>query len=558
MLQLLFKQTQLQCQNALDYFPFFPISYANYRIMVVANAKDGTLKSGSVPGKDTIKKDEAVSSSLNTMEEEEEEEDGYDDDEDEYDEDEDEEEEEEEEEEYDDEEEPEEEKVNNCPNTVAVVNNKGTETKEENAVKKDEKKAEEPKNDKTLDEGSKSKEKRPRDRDRKKTEKNDSGTLAVNGDKPESSKRKRASKRVDTMGMVFMCSSKTKTDCFRYKVLGLPESKKDQVLKIYKGMRLFLFDADLRLMYGIFKAVGPGGYNIEPKAFKSELPSQVRFTVLDDCLPLAEEKFKGILKENYYSRNKFEGLLKPEQVKKLCRLLLETVRGGRRSKSAGRRRRNRPIETRRTRRDEIPRRRIGDRHRSRSREMRRRLARDEERRPRSPPPRERPRSPPPRERPRSPLARELRRYPDYDHAPVLYDREPPVPRYLPPQPAAMGSPVRLYTYERPLDIPPYVRDHLPEPHTYRVVDRDRELDRVRDPYLAYSREPPAPVYRDAVYTVPPEYHVVSREYQHPSAVPEYRVSGGSRVPSYHNVEFVSDYRSAAALPEYRSRTHYRY
>lgn len=77
------------------------------------------------------------------------------------------------------------------------------------------------------------------------------------------------------MGMVFMCSSKTKTDCFRYKILGLPANKQDQVAKIYKGMRLFLFDVDLRLMYGIFKAAGPGGYNIEPKAFKSEFPCQV-------------------------------------------------------------------------------------------------------------------------------------------------------------------------------------------------------------------------------------------------------------------------------------------
>lgn len=72
-----------------------------------------------------------------------------------------------------------------------------------------------------------------------------------------------------------MCSSKTKTDCFRYKILGLPANKQDQVAKIYKGMRFFLFDVDLRLMYGIFKAAGPGGYNIEPKAFKNEFPSQV-------------------------------------------------------------------------------------------------------------------------------------------------------------------------------------------------------------------------------------------------------------------------------------------
>uniref|UniRef100_A0A251RUF5 Putative development/cell death domain-containing protein n=1 Tax=Helianthus annuus TaxID=4232 RepID=A0A251RUF5_HELAN len=489
---------------------------------------------------DATEKDEAPPNLLNDIEEEED-----DDDEDEYEYDDDNDDEEEDEEEYDDEEpEQEEEKVND----------------EENAAKEDGKKGEEPKTDKNLDESSQSKVNRRRSRNTKKKVENDSGTLAANGDKdkPESSNRKKAangdnnkressnkkkgSKRVECMGMVFMCSSKTKADCFRYKVLGLPENKKDQVLKIYKGMRLFLFDVDLRLMYGIFKAAGPGGYNIEPKAFKSEFPSQVRFTVLDDCLPLAEENFKSVLKENYYSRRKFEGLLQSEQVKKLCKLF-EKMGDGRRSRS----RRARPVEPRRSRLDESRRDRLDDRRTSRAQEKRKR-ARDEERRPRSPPPREK------------------RRYPDYDRrSPVLYDREPPVPRYHRlPEPSAIRSPVRLYTYERqPLDIPPYVRDHVPEPPTYRVVERDQDRD--RDPYLAYGREPP-PLYRDTVYTttttVPPEYHLVSREYPYPSAVqaPEYRISGASRVPSYRDVEIAGDYRSAAALPlpDYRSRTHYRY
>ncbi|KAF2291752.1 hypothetical protein GH714_035451 [Hevea brasiliensis] len=129
-----------------------------------------------------------------------------------------------------------------------------------------------------------------------------------------------SNKNAKLMGMIFMCSSKTKKDCYRYKVLGLPVSKRDVVLQICEGMKLFLFDFDLKLLYGIYKATGPGGYNIEPKAFKSAFPSQVRFNVYEDCLPLPEEKFKKVIKDNYYQKNKFDCRLTSEQVKNLCKL----------------------------------------------------------------------------------------------------------------------------------------------------------------------------------------------------------------------------------------------
>lgn len=92
-------------------------------------------------------------------------------------------------------------------------------------------------------------------------------------------KKKGGSRRAESMGMIFMCSSKTKQDCYRYHVLGLPAGKRTIVEKIYKGMRLFLYDVDLKLLHGIYKAAGRGGYNIEPKAFNSKFPSQVRLYI---------------------------------------------------------------------------------------------------------------------------------------------------------------------------------------------------------------------------------------------------------------------------------------
>ncbi|KAI7988043.1 ABC transporter G family member 34 [Camellia lanceoleosa] len=40
---------------------------------------------------------------------------------------------------------------------------------------------------------------------------------------------------------------------------------------------------------------------------------KVRFTVLEDCNPLVDEKFKKVIKENYYTRNKFDCQLTSEQ-----------------------------------------------------------------------------------------------------------------------------------------------------------------------------------------------------------------------------------------------------
>ncbi|KAK4376033.1 hypothetical protein RND71_006710 [Anisodus tanguticus] len=142
-------------------------------------------------------------------------------------------------------------------------------------------------------------------------------------DSPElSEKKKKSFEQVDSMGMIFMCNSKTKKDCYHYKVLGLPANKREMVEKVYKGMKLFLYDVDLKLMYGIYKAAGHGGFSIEPKAFKSQFPSQVRFSIVDDCLPLAEEKFREVIKKNYYTKTKFDCKLTSDQVKNLCKLFI--------------------------------------------------------------------------------------------------------------------------------------------------------------------------------------------------------------------------------------------
>lgn len=154
---------------------------------------------------------------------------------------------------------------------------------------------------------------------KKKSKKNKKKLQAQDDKKPETT----GGAKAELAGLIFMCNSKTKQDCFLHRVFGLPKAHKELVEKVTNGMRLFLFDFDLRLMYGIYKAAGSGGYDLEPDAFKSSkkpFPAQVRFRIQKECLPLPEEKFKAAIKDNYYGKNKFKFELTAEQVKKLVQL----------------------------------------------------------------------------------------------------------------------------------------------------------------------------------------------------------------------------------------------
>lgn len=69
----------------------------------------------------------------------------------------------------------------------------------------------------------------------------------------------------------------------RNRVFGLPAGRKDVVEKINPGTYLFLFDTDVKLLYGIYMATSTGKLNIEPLAFGQKFPAQVNLYIVDDA-----------------------------------------------------------------------------------------------------------------------------------------------------------------------------------------------------------------------------------------------------------------------------------
>ncbi|KAL6585045.1 hypothetical protein OROMI_004334 [Orobanche minor] len=109
--------------------------------------------------------------------------------------------------------------------------------------------------------------------------------------------------------------SNTKLECYRYRVFGLPLGAKEVVKEIKSGFKLFLFDFESKLLYGVYEAISDGIPNLEPAAFGGKFPSQ-NSKSSRNVVPIPESSLRFVIKDNY-NGSKFKQELSEKQVKKL-------------------------------------------------------------------------------------------------------------------------------------------------------------------------------------------------------------------------------------------------
>ncbi|XP_039009154.1 uncharacterized protein LOC120137490 [Hibiscus syriacus] len=124
-------------------------------------------------------------------------------------------------------------------------------------------------------------------------------------------------------GAIFMLDNATKKECLRRKVFALPYSQSYFVKQVKAGMILFHFEFESRELHGVFQACSDGAMNILPCVLSSsgkQLPAQVKFTLTWYCHPLSENEFCDAIRENYFSKTKFNFGLSEDQARRLLSL----------------------------------------------------------------------------------------------------------------------------------------------------------------------------------------------------------------------------------------------
>jgi len=129
-------------------------------------------------------------------------------------------------------------------------------------------------------------------------------------------------------GYVFLCNSRTESECLEKKLFGSPKSEWNRVSQVKKGDVLFLLNYQSNRLYGVFEATIHGRLNIEPYAFDGRFPAQVRVRRKMRCPSLDEAALLPLIRRGWIRVSRrgvllFPDRLGPKFVDELWRLFLE-------------------------------------------------------------------------------------------------------------------------------------------------------------------------------------------------------------------------------------------
>ena len=91
-------------------------------------------------------------------------------------------------------------------------------------------------------------------------------------------------------GFLFACTEKSEKECFDRSLFATDKVYAPIVIRVRKGDLLFLNNLDTDTLYGVFKAVSDGEYNIQPDAWGGKYPYQVKVDILGERLSFGKSK----------------------------------------------------------------------------------------------------------------------------------------------------------------------------------------------------------------------------------------------------------------------------
>lgn len=103
-------------------------------------------------------------------------------------------------------------------------------------------------------------------------------------------------------GFLFACTNKSENECLDKLIFATEKFYGPVVIRVRRGDILFLSNIDADVLYGVFKAVSDGGFDIEPDAFNGRYRYQVKVEPLGEIIKI--EKARRILSKFELKRNR--------------------------------------------------------------------------------------------------------------------------------------------------------------------------------------------------------------------------------------------------------------